>query len=171
MYDYVLQFGLDDESTKKVQVIRNHIRLCGFIDKQRGWPPHITIEKYNCNNRNEFVERVEKVVSKLSKFDIDLNSFGKFSNGTLFITPTPADNFVKAKELFDEELGSMKVPSKYDNYNPHVTLCTNDHFEQSKVAAFQKFKPFTATVTKVWIYTENMVLVKEFELLDNTNNH
>ena len=171
MYDYVLQFGLDDESSKKVQVIRNHIRLEGFLDKQRGWLPHITIEKYNCSNRNEFISRVEKVVSKISKFNINLFSFGTFDNGTLFITPTPADNLVKYKNMFDEELSTMKVPSKHDGYNPHVTLCTNDHLEQSKVAAFEKFKPFSATVTKVWIYTENMVLVKEFELLDNTNNH
>ncbi len=164
MYDYVLMLGLDSASTKKIQTIKNHVRVCGFLDKQRGWPPHITVDHYNYENRNDFILKIDEVVKELKGFETDCFTLGKFSNGTLYIIPAPTVKFEEIKASFDAAVGEFKVPNKYESYTPHITICTNDNLEQSKVAALEKFNPFTARVSKVWLYTENMVLVKEWDI-------
>ena len=55
METYILQFGLDKNSQDFIQNVRNEIRIAGFVDRQRGWLPHITIDKYDGSNFEELI--------------------------------------------------------------------------------------------------------------------
>lgn len=62
MYDYVLQYGFDKETQDYVQNIKNILKLNNVTDKERNWLPHITIDLYDCKNKDEFIEKVDKIV-------------------------------------------------------------------------------------------------------------
>lgn len=165
MYDYVLQFGFDGESQFKVQEIRNHIRQSGFIDRQRGWLPHITIDMYNCKDKEEFIEKIDKIVENLQQFEIKMEKIDNFFNEYLHIAPSPAEKLQKIKQQFDVALGNYMLSSRKEKeYKPHITLSQNDELEQSQKVAMEKFLPWRATVCKVWMYNEKMQLIKQWTL-------
>lgn len=52
-------------------------------------------------------------------------------------------------------------------YHPHVTLSTTNELEKAMTLALQKFQPFQAKVTHIWIYNRDMKLVKDYFLEEN----
>ena len=56
MYDYVLQYGFSKEIQNNIQEIRNYLKENNIKDTERAWLPHITIDLYNCKNREKFIE-------------------------------------------------------------------------------------------------------------------
>ena len=52
MYDYVLQYGFDKETQDYIQSIKNTLKSNNIEDKERNWLPHITIDLYDCKNKN-----------------------------------------------------------------------------------------------------------------------
>ena len=166
METYILQFGLDRDSQNFVQNIRNEIKLAGFVDRQRGWLPHITIDKYNDSNFNLLINNVESVLKNFSAFDIELKQLGNFDNETLFIDPLPKNTILDIKTQLDLALDEFRFESrKLRPYNPHITLCTNNNLDECQKVATKNLSPKTATVEKIWLYTEkNMELIKEWTL-------
>jgi len=165
MYDYVLQFGFDNESQFKVQEIRNHIRQNGFVDRQRGWLPHITIDMYKCKNQNQFIEIVDEIVKGLKRFEIKMDRLDDFFNEYLHIKPEPIKTLAKIKQQFDKQLNDYMLASRRTKeYTPHISLSQNDELEKSQEVAMEKFVPWNATVCKIWVYNKNMQLVKEYKL-------
>ena len=60
MYDYVLQYGFDQNIQKTIQEIKECLKKNEIEDRERKWLPHITIDLYNCKNQNEFIEQIAK---------------------------------------------------------------------------------------------------------------
>ena len=166
METYILQFGLDKDSQNFVQNIRNEIKLAGFVDRQRGWLSHITIDKYNDSNFNLLINSIESVLKNFSAFDIDLKQLGNFDNETLFIDPLPKNIILDIKTQLDLALDEFRFESrKLRPYNPHITLCTNDNFDECQKIATKHLSPRKAVVDRIWLYTEkDMKLIKEWTL-------
>ncbi len=165
MYDYVLQYAFDKENTEYIQSIKDYLKNNGIEDRERNWLPHITIDLYKCDDKNEFINKVDSIVEKIDKFNLEFNNLNSFNNETLYIEPYNKDNLMKLKILFNEELNKYMLDKRRDRkYAPHVTLCTNDELEKSNLLASSKFKPFIAQVQYIWIYSRNMELIKEYEL-------
>lgn len=50
-------------------------------------------------------------------------------------------------------------------YRPHITLCTNYNLTKAKKIANEIFEPFEANIKYLWVYNQNMDLIKEYELI------
>ena len=166
METYILQFGLDKNSQDYIQNVRNEIRIAGFVDRQRGWLPHITIDKYDDSNLEELIERTNQVLADVTAFKINLETLNNFDKETLFIEPNPKDIILEIKNNLDISLDKFRFESrKLRGYNPHITLCTNNNLEECEKIAYQHFSKREAAIERVWLYTEkNMELVKEWVL-------
>ena len=68
MYDYVLQYGFNREMQNTIQEIKNCLKENGVEDKERNWLPHITIDLYNCKNRDEFINKLDKIIENIDCF-------------------------------------------------------------------------------------------------------
>lgn len=166
METYILQFGLDKNSQDFIQNVRNEIRIAGFVDRQRGWLPHITIDKYDGSNFEELIEKINQVIANVSAFKINLETLNNFDKETLFVEPEPKDKVLEIKSELDIALDKFRFESRrMRGYNPHITLCTNNNLEECEKIAYQHFSKREATIERVWLYTEkNMELVKEWVL-------
>ena len=135
MYDYVLQYGFNREMQNTIQEIKNCLKENGVEDKERNWLPHITIDLYNCKNRDEFINKLDK------------------------------EELLKLKLVFDEGLQEYRIENrKMREYRPHITLCTNDDLTKAKEIANKKFKAIIGRVEYVWVYDCNMNLIREYKL-------
>lgn len=166
MYDYVIQYGLNLEATQLIQEIKRELKQKRIPDKEKKWLPHITIDLYKSNNKNEFIHQVEQITQHIKSFTIELNELADFDQETLYLNPTPKEQLLINKKQFDQALYKYQLPHRRKRiYKPHITLCTNDKIEKNTYdIAKTKFRPFTAKVKYVWIYTPEIVLVKQIEL-------
>jgi len=78
MYDYVLQYGFDSDTQNYIQSIKDYLKINNINDEERNWLPHITIDLYNCKNQQEFIDKVDNIVSKLNKFNLEFNNLNNF---------------------------------------------------------------------------------------------
>ena len=165
MYDYVLQYGFDKNIQKTIQEIKECLKNNKIEDRERNWPPHITIDLYNCKNQNEFIEQLDKTVGQIKSFEIECKNLNNFNEETLYIEPYNKEILLELKELFDKELAKYRLESrKKREYKPHITLCTNNDLTRAKEIAKQKFEPFVARIKYLWFYNCDMELIKEYEL-------
>ncbi len=165
MYDYVLQYGFDKETQDYVQNIKNILKLNNVTDKERNWLPHITIDLYDCKNKDEFIEKVDKIVQNINSFAVEFRNLNNFDNETLYIEPYNKNNLMLLKSLFDEKLKSYRLEKRLKReYIPHVTLCTNDDLSSAYKIAREKFSPFNGMIKYIWCYNQNMELLKEYIL-------
>lgn len=165
MYDYVLQYGFDNESHKLIQEIKDYLKKSGIKDRERNWLPHITIDLYNCKNQKEFIDKLDLIIKNIKQFNIEFKNLNTFYNETLYIEPYNKDYLMKLKSLFDKELNDyMLEKRKLRTYMPHVTLCTCDEIDTSKTLALNKFVLFSARVKYIWVYSRDMTLIKEYKL-------
>ncbi|MCI8273457.1 MAG: 2'-5' RNA ligase family protein [Clostridia bacterium] len=167
MYDYVLQYGFDKETQDYIQSIKNTLKSKNVIDRERNWLPHITIDLYDCKNKDEFIEKLDKIVQKISSFNIEFRNLNNFDNETLYIEPYNKNNLINLKSIFDEELKSYRLEKRLKRmYRPHVTLCTNDDLSIAYKVADEKFLSFNGTIKYIWCYNQDMELLKEYILND-----
>ena len=133
MYDYVLQYGFDKETQDYIQSIKNTLKSKNVIDRERNWLPHITIDLYDCKNKNEFIEKLDKIVQNISSFH----------NETLYIEPYNKDKLMNLKYIFDERLKSYRLERRLKRvYRPHITLCTNNDLSSAYKIANKEFSTF-----------------------------
>ena len=126
MYDYVLQYGFDKETQDYIQNIKNTLKSNNVIDRERNWLPHITIDLYNCKNKNEFIEKLDNITKNINSFNIELRNLNDFDNETLYIEPYNKEDLTNLKLTFDEELKLYRLERRLKRvYRPHITLCTN----------------------------------------------
>lgn len=109
MYDYVLQYGFDKETQDYIQSIKNNLKLNNVINRERNWLPHITIDLYDCKSKNEFIEKLDKIVKNISSFNIEFRNLNNFDNKTLYIEPYNKKNLMNLKSIFDEKLESYRL--------------------------------------------------------------
>lgn len=167
MYDYVLQYGFDKETQNYIQSIKNTLKSNNIIDRERNWLPHITIDLYDCKNKKEFIEKLDKIVEKINSFNIDFKNLNNFDNETLYIEPYNKDNLMKLKSIFDEKLKLYRLESRLKReYRPHVTLCTNNDLSIAYKVANEKFSSFNGKIKYIWCYNQEMKLIKEYVLND-----
>lgn len=167
MYDYVLQYGFDKETRDYIQSIKNTLKLNNVVDRERNWLPHITIDLYDCKNKGEFIEKLDKIVQNISSFNIEFRKLNNFDNETLYIEPYIKDNLLNLKSIFDEKLKQYRLDKRLKRvYRPHVTLCTNNDLSIAYKIAEEKFSPFNGTIKYIWCYNQNMELLKEYILND-----
>ena len=166
MYNYVIQIALDRTSQTYVQNLRNCIRQNNIVDRQRGWLPHITVDKYNCKNEKNLINKITEIVSDIKVFKFNVSGFSSFSGETLYLKPDKLDEIIELKNKFDKGLSRYRLSKELrrKEYNPHITICTNDRLEDSIQVLMNYFSSFEVFVSKIWLYTEDMRLVKEWEL-------
>lgn len=166
MYDFVLQYGFDNNTQKYIQNIKNYLKENHIQDKERNWLPHITIDLYNCKNESKFINIVDSIVKNIQSFSIDLKNLNDFDKETLYIEPYNKEELLKIKEIFNNILEEYRLENRRNRiYSPHITLCTNDNINENTYAlANEKFEPFKANIEYIWIYNQNMRLIKEYKL-------
>ncbi len=165
MYDYVLQLGFDEETEKYIRQIKTVLKENDIPDKEKPWRPHITIDLYNCANREFFISQVTEIIKDLKTFTLTFSNLNNFNEETLYIEPFNKEELDHLKELFDIKLNTYRLPKRLNRpYRPHVTLCTNDNLTKAKEIATNNFKPFKGYVKYLWIYTPKLELIKEYEL-------
>ncbi len=165
MYDYVLQYGFDNNTQKTIQEIKENLKKNNIEDRERNWLPHITIDLYNCKNQDEFVKQLDKIVEEIGYFEIECKNLNNFDEETLYIEPYNKEKLIKLKSIFDTEFSKYRLEKrKCREYRPHITLCTNDDLTKAKEIVKQKFEPFVAKIEYLWVYNCNMKLIKEYEL-------
>lgn len=167
MYDYVLQYGFDTKTQDYIQNIKNILKLNNVADKERKWLPHITIDLYDCKDIDEFIEKIDKIVSNISSFSIECRNLNNFDGETLYIEPYNKKNLMNLKALFDRELKAYRLEKRLKRiYKPHITLCTNDDLSIAYEIANREFSSFNGAIKYIWVYNQNMELVKEYILND-----
>ena len=165
MYDYVLQYGFDKETQEHIQSIKNTLKSSNVEDKERNWLPHITIDLYDCKDKNEFIEKLDKIVKNISSFNIEFKNLNNFDEETLYIEPYNKDNLMNLKYIFDEELKPYRLEKRLKRiYSPHVTLCTNNDLSIAYKIANDEFSSFNGTIKYIWCYNQDMELLKEYIL-------
>jgi len=166
MYDYVLQYGFDNNTEKYVENIKKYLKENNIEDKERNWAPHITIDLYNCKTQEEFIKKVDNVVYNVKKIIIECKNLNDFDEKTLYIEPFNKEKLMELKLSFDNELNDYRLENRRKRiYKPHITLCTNDNIDDNLYnLAYKKFNPFIAEIRYVWIYTQDMKLIKQYEL-------
>lgn len=166
MYDYVLQYGFDKKTEQEIQNIKDYLKDNKIKDTERKWLPHITIDLYDCENKNEFIKKVDEIVSKVKCFKVDCKKLNDLDQKTLYIDPFNKQRLLELKSIFDNELNNYRKQNRRERiYRPHITLCTNDYINQGLYdLAYNVFKPFSAKVKYIWIYNQNMDLIKEYKL-------
>ena len=170
MYDYVLQYGFDKDSHNKIQEIKSYLKTNGIQDRERGWLPHITIDLYNCQNQDEFIDNVDSIVKQVKQFDIQFKNLNDCNEETLYIEPYNKDILINLKQFFDENLNKYMLEKRRTRkYIPHATLCTSDTLNKAIKLANDKFLPFTAKVKYIWVYSRDMKLMKQYTLETKSN--
>ncbi len=165
MYDYVLQYGFDNKSQNTIQEIKDYLKDNGIKDREKKWLPHITIDLYNCENKKEFIGKLDSIVRDIKQFDVEFKKLNDCNEETLYIEPYNKERLLELKQFFDKELNIYMLPKrKTRKYIPHATLCTSDLLDKSIKLANDKFVPFVARVKYIWVYNPNMVLIKEYKL-------
>ena len=167
MYDYVLQYGFDKETQDYIQSIKDTLKSNNVVDRERKWLPHITIDLYDCKNKNEFIEKLDKIVQNISSFNIEFRNLNNFDNETLYIEPHNKDNLMNLKSIFDEELKLYRLEKRLKRvYRPHITLCTNNDLFIAYKVANENFLSFNGTIKYIWCYNQDMKLIKQYVLND-----
>ena len=165
MYDYVLQYGFDTDSQNVIQKIKDYLKNNGIKDREREWLPHITIDIYDCKNQEEFIEKLDLVIQKVKPFDVEFKNLNNCNGETLYIEPYEDKKLMELKVFFDKELNEYMLEHRRTRkYIPHATLCTSDYLEKSIKLANEKFLPFVAKVECIWVYNNEMNLIKEYRL-------
>lgn len=165
MYDYVLQYGFDVKSQNYIQGIKDYLKDKGIKDRERNWLPHITIDLYNCKNKEEFIDKLDTIIENIKQFDVEFKNLNTCNDETLYIEPKNKDNLKKLKQYFNKELNNYMLEKRRERkYIPHATLCTSDTLDKSIKLANEKFSPFTARIKYIWIYNRDMDLIKEYSL-------
>lgn len=165
MYDYVLQYGFDKETQEHIQSIKNTLKSSNVEDKERNWLPHITIDLYDCKDKNEFIEKLDKIVKNISSFNIEFKNLNNFDEETLYIEPYNKDDLMNLKSIFDEELKTYRLEKRLKRiYSPHVTLCTNNDLSIAYKIANEEFSSFNGRIKYIWCYNQDMELLKEYIL-------
>lgn len=166
MYDYVLQYGFDDNTRDYIQSIKDYLKENGIEDKERNWLPHITIDLYNCKGEKEFIEKCDNAILGLKSFKVEFRKLNHCNNETLYIEPHNDEQLLKLKLHFDNELDDYMIEKRRTrNYIPHITLCTTPTLDKAIHLSNKKFKPFTAEIKYIWIYNSNMELIKTYDLI------
>lgn len=125
------------------QNIKNTLKSNNIADRERNWLPHITIDLYNCKNKNEFIEKLDKIVQNINSFNIEFRNLNNFDNETLYIEPYNKDNLINLKSIFDEELKPYRLERRLKRiYRPHITLCTNNDLSSAYKIANKEFSTF-----------------------------
>ena len=167
MYDYVLQYGFDKETQDYIQSIKDTLKSNNVVDRERKWLPHITIDLYDCKNKNEFIEKLDQIIQNISSFNIEFRNLNDFDNETLYIEPYNKDNLMNLKSIFDEELKLYRLERRLKRvYRPHITLCTNNDLFIAYKVANENFLSFNGTIKYIWCYNQDMKLIKQYVLND-----
>lgn len=165
MYDYVLQLGFDKETEDFIQDIKNTLKENGVEDKEKNWRPHITVDLYNCDNKESFVKEVDEIIKEIRSFEIKFNNLNNFNEKTLYIEPFNKTELIDIKNTFDNRLNKYRLESRLSKiYKPHATLCTNEDLRKAKTISDDKFKAIVGKVSYLWIYNPKVELIKEYEL-------
>ncbi len=165
MYDYVIQLGFDKDTEAYIQNIKNTLKENHVMDKEKNWRPHITIDLYNCNNQEQFIAMVDKIIEKIKSSEIKFNNLNNFEEETLYIEPFNKTPLYEIKNIFDNQLSKYRLEKRINRiYKPHVTLCTNNDLTKAKLISEDKFKPFIGKILYLWIYNPQLLLVKEYHL-------
>lgn len=166
MYDYVLQYGFDKKSQEYIQNIKEYLKINNVEDKERNWLPHITIDLYNCKEKEEFLQKVDCVIKDLTKLCIECNNLNDFNKETLYIEPFNKERLLEIKDMFDRQLYKYRLENRKNReYKPHITLCTNNDIDENIYdLANKKFNPISVEIKYIWVYNQKMKLVKEYEL-------
>lgn len=165
MYDYVLQYGFDKVTQEYIQNIKNILKLNNVKDREKNWLPHITIDLYDCKNKNEFIEQLDNIVKTINSFNIEFRNLNNFDNETIYIEPYNKENLINLKSIFDEKLKPYMLERRLTRiYKPHVTLCTNNDLSIAYKIANENFSPFSGKIKYIWCYNPNMELQKGYIL-------
>lgn len=166
MYDYVLQYGFDKDTENFVQSIKNYLKENKIKDEERNWLPHITIDLYNCKKQETFINKLDNIISNINRFNVRFKNLNDFDARTLYIEPFDTKELITLKQIFNKELDEYILDDRRNRiYKPHITLCTNDNINQYVYdLAHNIFHSFVGEIKYVWVYNQNMELIKTYEL-------
>ena len=166
MYDYVLQYGFDKETEQFVQSIKNYLKENKIKDEERNWLPHITIDLYDCKDQETFIKKLDNIISNIKEFNVRFINLNDFNGKTLYIEPFDTKELITLKQIFNKELDEYRLENTRNRiYKPHITLCKNDDINQNTYdLAHNVFHSFIGDITYIWVYNQDMELIKEYEL-------
>ncbi len=166
MYDYVLQYGFDKETEQFIKSIQNYLKENKIKNEERNWLPHITIDLYDCKDQETFINKLDNMISNINRFKIRCINLNDFDAKTLYIEPFDTKELIRLKQLFNQELDAYRLENTRNRiYKPHITLCTNDNINQNTYdLAHNIFHSFVGEIKYIWVYNQNMELIKEYEL-------
>ena len=142
---YILA-SYDDETEKYLSGIQSKLYEAGF----EGWqtkniPMHITLESFPTDQEKDLIERVKRVASETSSFEVTFNHIGIFQGGnTMFIEPNTNAALLKLRETFG---------SSY-HWTPHTTMLIEEPevICQALPHVISAFGPFEGKVTTLHLY-------------------
>ena len=166
MYDYVLQYGFDKDTENFVQSIKNYLKQNRIKHEERHWLPHITIDLYNCKDQEIFIKKLDNIIYNINKFNLRFKNLNDFNSKTLYIEPFDTKELIALKQIFNTKLDKYRLDNRKNRiYKPHLTLCTNDNINQNTYdLAHNVFHSFVGEIKYIWVYNQNMELIKEYEL-------
>ncbi|MBP5492774.1 MAG: 2'-5' RNA ligase family protein [Clostridiales bacterium] len=102
---YILA-SYDDATEKHLAGIQNKLYENGFSGWQtRNLPMHITMASFPTDQEETLIEKVKKVASETSAFDITFNHAGIFQgSNTLFIGPDANAELIALRKAFNEDI-------------------------------------------------------------------
>ena len=84
----------------------------------------------------------------------------------MYIEPFDTKELITLKQIFNKELDEYRLENTRNRiYKPHITLCKNDDINQNTYdLAHNVFHSFIGDITYIWVYNQDMELIKEYEL-------
>lgn len=156
---YAIELYLDEESAKRVNLIRHNLKLAG-IPIDQGTKPHITLAIYENIEMKVFSNELQMFADKIRSLSVTLSSIGMFvtekpviylapivTKGLLTIHSKLHNDFIR----YQHEAWDYYLPNKWV---PHCTLAMNLHDDmvQRAIEICQELQlPFEVELTSIGI--------------------
>ncbi|MBN8548498.1 MAG: 2'-5' RNA ligase family protein [Deltaproteobacteria bacterium] len=140
-----IELKLDQESSRMVQGLRDHLISCGVRGMELEYPfqPHITIGYFHNIGRSEIDAVARGLAGELGPLPVTLSHVGMFVKGecaVLFFGVTPSEQLLHANRIVHERCLHVTTPdgpySTPGRLVPHCSLAENIPIEDmSRVLA------------------------------------
>ena len=165
MWDYVIMLLFDENTSKKIEDLKDLLKSKNIFSTERPWPPHITVDLYKGISINALIDIINQFIGEIDAFYVDFKGLNKFDNRVLYLEPEINENFQVIKNHSDLMLSAYRIEEnkKYE-YTPHATLVINDDISGAMKILNSHFKPFRGSVKYLCVFNESMELQKQYSL-------
>jgi len=145
-----LMAKFDEETQNTLTSYYNVLYRNGYVGSQtKNIPYHITLGSHSIDTENQTIDKLEKICSATTSFEINLAHIGLFGLDVLFISPAMNFELLKLQQSFFPDYGSG-----YHTWIAHTTMLIDEPNNTIKALAIltDEFKPFRARIECVELY-------------------